>query len=520
MSKAGWLLFLSFVIVFTIQSKMINNTLPYSVNIDEDHFLGAPLSMMKTGDFNPHFFNYPTLPLYLTTIGTTIGFFKSASSLETKNLKDLSPRIYPYFKHPIIIKYPKLLFIVLSSSIFVFLILIIKILYPQENQHYVLIPILFVSSVYMEQSWSYLNVNIVGAFFIVSTLLYLFLNKEKDTFLTKTVFPGILIGAAIASKYNFFLLMVPVILSIYMHSTNNKLFKALMVLPISIITFIVFVPYSLLDFPKFLSDVAFELWHYKAGHAGHNGTPGFSQFIYYIHSIIEQFTYPLFFLGIIGLIKVIKDKPKDFFLLISFPILMLIFMSAQKVNFLRNVISIYAIYSIFISLGLYSTIFFIKHLKEKKIRTFSYLILALALVYPMVKITHNLKRLYIPDSRNYAINWIEKHIQKGLTIYIANDLYLDARKISKKYTIKRYKRTGIDDIKLNQNEYIIVPIYGYDHRKASGKTIADKLNREFEIKNFKKLRNFGTKKVLANYSFTVPSGDPEMYIGSLSKKNQ
>lgn len=518
MNKSAWLLLLSFIIVFSIQSKMINNTLPYSVNVDEDRFVAVPFSIMQTGDFNPHFFNYPTLPIYLTTIGTTIGFFKSASALETKNLKDLSTDIYPYFKHPSIIKYPKLLFILLSSSIFIFLILIIKTLYPQENYHYILIPILFVSSVYMEQSWSYLNVNIVGAFFIISTLLYLLMNKEKDTFLTTTIFPGILVGTAIASKYNFFLLLVPVILTIYMYSSHNKLFKVLMVLPVSIITFVVLVPYSLLDFSKFVSDVAFELWHYKEGHAGHNGPPGLDQFLYYINSIIEQFTYPLVLLGIIGIVKVVKSKPKEFLLLISFPTLMLIFMSAQKVNFLRNIISVYAIYAIFISIGLYLIIVFIKNITEKRVRIISSLILILTLVYPVIKMSHNLERLYIPDSRNVVIKWIKENIESGNTIYLAKDLYLDVREISKKYMIKKYKRDDIDNIKLKKNEYILVPVYGYDKRKAAGKIIAEKFNNKFTTKELKRIETFGTKKVLVNYPITVPVGDPEMYIGSLLKE--
>ena len=292
-NEAIFLFLISFTIVFAIQYKMVTNTLPYSVHVDEAPIVSKAIRMMKTGDFNPHSFNYPTLPIYLTTIGTTIGFFKSASQLETKSLKDLSGRIYPYFKYPTIIKYPKLLFIMLSSLIFVFLALIIKNIYPNQKWIYCTIPILFASNVYMKQSWSYLNVNIIGAFFIISTLLYLLVNKGNDSIFTKVLFPSILVGATIASKYNFFPLVIPVMLSIFFYSKEQKIFKILLILPVSIVTFIVLVPYSLLDFPKFLTDVSFEIWHYKSGHLGYDGTPGFQQLLYYLNSIFMQFTIPL-----------------------------------------------------------------------------------------------------------------------------------------------------------------------------------------------------------------------------------
>ena len=108
------LVYLVFVfwVVFTVQYKMITNSLPYSNHVDEGAIFSRAIIIMKTGDFNPHFFNYPSLPIYLATFGTTLGFFKSASNLEIKKLSELSPQVYPYFsrclKKPFIKFYPKI----------------------------------------------------------------------------------------------------------------------------------------------------------------------------------------------------------------------------------------------------------------------------------------------------------------------------------------------------------------------------------------------------------------------------
>ena len=38
---------------------------PFSVQVDEPEVLLRAVRMMKTSDFNPHFFDYPTLYMYL-----------------------------------------------------------------------------------------------------------------------------------------------------------------------------------------------------------------------------------------------------------------------------------------------------------------------------------------------------------------------------------------------------------------------------------------------------------------------
>jgi hypothetical protein len=52
--------------------------IPFSVQVDEPEVLERAVRMMKTGDFNPHFFDYPTLYMYLEAVVSVFRFLVGA----------------------------------------------------------------------------------------------------------------------------------------------------------------------------------------------------------------------------------------------------------------------------------------------------------------------------------------------------------------------------------------------------------------------------------------------------------
>src|SRR4030088_2615616 len=47
---------------------------PFSPGVDEPEVMERAVRMMKTGDFNPHFFDYPTLYMYIQAAVATFRF--------------------------------------------------------------------------------------------------------------------------------------------------------------------------------------------------------------------------------------------------------------------------------------------------------------------------------------------------------------------------------------------------------------------------------------------------------------
>ena len=67
-----WLLFLILIFSFLIRFPGIWFGYPLPVHPDEPRLVQKALNIIHTGDFNPHFFNYPSLNIYLLSIAYTV----------------------------------------------------------------------------------------------------------------------------------------------------------------------------------------------------------------------------------------------------------------------------------------------------------------------------------------------------------------------------------------------------------------------------------------------------------------
>jgi len=83
------LILLLFIIIFSgyVRLKIINGSLPYIGHTDEPALIKVPLRILKTGDFNPHTFIWPSLPYYITVASFVIGYLDSVSHGEIENIK-------------------------------------------------------------------------------------------------------------------------------------------------------------------------------------------------------------------------------------------------------------------------------------------------------------------------------------------------------------------------------------------------------------------------------------------------
>ena len=68
----------------------IGGGLPSSLGVDEPQIMIRSLTMVKTGDFNPHFFDYPGLYLYLQAAVIVVRFLAGASAGAWSSLAQVS----------------------------------------------------------------------------------------------------------------------------------------------------------------------------------------------------------------------------------------------------------------------------------------------------------------------------------------------------------------------------------------------------------------------------------------------
>ena len=396
-----------------------------------------------------------------------------------------------------------------------------------QNKHLIyLSPLLLIlSSLYLYHSARYLNVDIIGSFFALLTVFYIIHKLENDSFLHKAIIPGILCGLSIASKYNYVLVLIPSVLSIIFYSKKRRFEKILLLFIVAIIAFFVCVPYSILDLNRFLDDIALEFYTYESGHPGFTGTPGLPQFLFYCNALIDEYGFGFMAFAALGILYSLISRTKKCTILLSFPLILIIYMSTLKVNFLRNILAIYVFACIFCSFGIFVAFKYLSS-KLKKIPYFSnnkifqklipalFICAIISIFLPIQKIidAYDLK----PDSRNLSLNWINSNLPRGTIIFVPIELDLDIRELAKKYRLTYFEGLELksDFQGFPSGSYVLIPQYGYDNRNPSGEEISSRLNASFE--NISKIAEFGNKPVLVNYPRTaVPAGDPKFYIGKI-----
>lgn len=67
----------------------IGDGLPYVIGVDEPEIVDRALAILRTGDFNPHFFHYPALPIYLHTVVAAARFLAGSSAAEMFAIADV-----------------------------------------------------------------------------------------------------------------------------------------------------------------------------------------------------------------------------------------------------------------------------------------------------------------------------------------------------------------------------------------------------------------------------------------------
>jgi len=533
--QENWRLALAVVLLIVVVTtalllrvQMVDNALPYPGHVDEPHLSERAGKMLKTGDFSPHIFRYPCLPLYVTAAGLTLGYLDAASHLEVASTRDIGSLNFPYFSQLRIIRAAKILFAVLSVCTMFLMGTVARRTYGNALL-LVLVPfIMLLSSTYLFYSAGYLNVDVVGAFTVALSYTYLLESLDEDTLMRRAIVPGILSGMVISSKYPLFWIVVPFMLAILLYSRERRATKLLVLVAITFLSALAFNPFILVEFNRFLDDIAHVVAHYARGHAGHEGQPGWSQFERYIVSMIKDWGWGVFGLVLVGILATFEKNWKHALILISFPLLLLLFLSKQVVWFVRNSLAVYPFWALYAAIGVVAACALLSRLLEhlpffrdsgtsRNLAVVLFLVVMILALFPAHKPIAWARSK--PDSRIQAVGWVRENLPPGSRLVVPEELSMDTRPLEGDYEIVHlaFKDLWEDDfyakIEDLDDPYILMPRFGYDARKPGGQEVADRLNSFAEA--IEPLESFAGRKVLVNYSVPVPHGNPAFSIGQV-----
>lgn len=434
----------------TVQVSRIGKFMPYPQHIDEHHLTDRAATILVTGDFNPHFFDWPSWPIYLTAGSMTVGYLSAASALEVRTTADIGCVSFPFITHPRIVWAPRLLFAFMGLAAPFLMGLAAYRIWGNPTLLFLVPFTSQLSEFYSDTFLSYANVDTVGVFSIACLYLFLFSRPSLELSLHSAAVAGALTGLVLASKYSLFLVFVPSLLIILTQRQGRRLVLCSTLLVAAALAFLVLVPYSLLDLNTFLDHLGTQVHHYSSGHPGFDGPKGAPQLRHYLGGLVEDYgwaTVPFF---IAGLTAMVRARPRAALVFLSFPVLHLLFFSSKSVHFTRNVALVYVCYSVFIAIGLVLLYqFAIWALRKMAIleksatqqRTVALVVVLLTAVV-LFPIGHaiELARM-LPDSRHLAAEWILANVKAGSHLLVPSELSMDTSGLADDYRISTIRLT-------------------------------------------------------------------------------
>jgi hypothetical protein len=440
-------LVLSSALLFRVRN--IAESLPYCRHVDEKTWIEIAWRMMAEKSANPRRFNKPSLPVYVMTVGSTLGLGVAFVRGEPANVTSLGGKAYPYYKHGTVMFVTKLLYTSFSVGTLALLGLLAARLSRQRALLWITPIIAELSGRFFFLSWNYMNVDTLGTFFTLATILHVVVWHERaaepgysERQRTRDlVIAGVLSGLTVGSKYNLFPVGLPVAIELLFQGRAGFVRRAAIYGAVVIAAFLVTTPFALITPREFVKDVLWEIHHYATGHPSETPNQGLDSLFQYSERIAGAFGW-LLLLAVFGVVELARSRPRELALVAAFPVSFLAYMSMQKYAPDRNVLTLYAMIPLLIAFGalglarLLSSRLATLRLEKRWIDAGAAAVatLVVALLVPW----QSVKQAYSTDieSRRQAERWVLGHVKRGSRLVVDGRLMMNTRRLARRYDLR------------------------------------------------------------------------------------
>jgi 4-amino-4-deoxy-L-arabinose transferase-like glycosyltransferase len=322
--------------------------LPNLYHRDEARYVSIPLNILKTGDYNPHFFNYPTLFFYLLAAVYVLYFLAMASRGRLGNLDGLT---LPEQVLPGVVGQATMpsQFLVGRGMVAFCGVLTVLLVYWLGRKAYgrragwLAALLLCFSPTHIRNS-HFVAPDVTMVLISMASLAFSYLvmtrGRRQDY-----VLAGLLAGLAISTKYNAYAVLIPLLVAHLLQREarpvlNADLLEAMLACGIG---FFIGTPFSFLDLPAFLNGLAFEVRHYAT--IGDPGTEGQNAWLWYSRYLLRTEGFiPL--LAVAEGLRRALARERQVWLFISFPLALLLLVSSYAVKNDRTALPILPVLAI------------------------------------------------------------------------------------------------------------------------------------------------------------------------------
>ncbi len=347
---AGLLATIAVLLAFGIRAMRSSEGLPYILHWDEPQTAGAAIRMMQTGDYNPHFFKYGSLGIYMNLIVDVLHYLYLMGQPEGAGsyLRDLGELKTQFdtgwhwtISHPSFYLWNRWLTAALGAGCVWLAYLAGK---EIRGVWAGLAAAAFLAGleVHVEHS-AIVTPDLPVAFFVLLAvyLSMLYEARGRPAFL---VWSFVAAGLAASTKYNAAVcIAVPLLALAWSLASRAPCHKVWMWVagPASSgAAFVAGTPYAVLDLPNFLRGAGYEVLHYSIrGHPSATVEPGIAHLLLQLQTMASNLGWIASALVLAGI--AVLARRKTGWLVLCFPAVYLAYMSRMRVSMHRNFVVLY-----------------------------------------------------------------------------------------------------------------------------------------------------------------------------------
>jgi len=403
---------LALILLLAILVRVIGLTfcLPLAQCRPDETTIGAVATGFYRGNFNSHFFNYPPLFMWAVSlclwtwleIGQLLGYLQEPAAIDALvNTTTLH-----------------LIARILSAALGAATVWILyRVALRVFDDSTALVAAFFLAVAFLHVRDSHFGVTDVPATFM-ALLAFAAILRIPRRGLTATLIAGIATGAAAATKYNVALIAVAGVVAILFpaepRSFQERMSGVAAYVSATILTFFCIAPYSLVDWPHFISALQYESAHLAAGH-GHATARGWH--VHLMTNLRFGLGLPLLVASLGGLVHLIARRPRTGALAAVFPVAYYAVLGHGYTVFARYALPLVPFLCLFAGYGtvqLTNRLLAVRRLAQPNVALAA---LSVIIALPSVLSAAAFDRLISrTDNRTIARRWLERTFRPGTTI--------------------------------------------------------------------------------------------------------
>ena len=377
--------------------------IPYAIGDDEPQIMNRSVTMVRTGDFNPHFFDYPGLYIYVQAAVVVTRFLAGATAGEWGALDQAQTTDFYLWGRAV------------TAALGTATVALVFFIGMRWGTRHALLAaaLLAVMPMHVRES-HYVLTDVPTTFFVTLTLLMALRAHEHPRAMT-FLLAGAAAGLATATKYTGGLALMLPLVAVWMTPATrpSRLVGAAAAIVGAVGTYLIAAPYTILDLPAFLNGYA----HLMGSYTGK--PPGEAPGITYLKHLRNAFWWPGF-LAILGgavfaLVRAIRGPGRvRWTLVLAFPVIFFFLLSRQKLVFGRYLLPLVPFACLLAATAIVSGVSLLRRFSIPRLpRTALIVALTLALVVPPAVTAINFNRNIESRTAADAYGWIRANIPPG-----------------------------------------------------------------------------------------------------------